>query len=139
METSPSKIDEPAGNTKATETEEKMLQVDIGDSDAVKHWLHNAFAVTSTETESVQRLEAEATIVFTNALHFPHSFAEYKKFDEGVGKALNQGRMYLASALAFYAVLGIVGYPLYTTVTSGPVSVVIFGWKSATEDRTFIL
>ncbi|KAJ6572627.1 hypothetical protein B0H10DRAFT_2106578 [Mycena sp. CBHHK59/15] len=76
---------------------------------------------------------------FVGSLLLPHVAVEYKKALDTKAKALNQGRMYIVSVVAFYAALGIKNYPFYCLVTTGKVGAVLMAWRSSKLERTYIM
>ncbi|KAJ7237359.1 hypothetical protein C8J57DRAFT_1247141 [Mycena rebaudengoi] len=64
------------------------------------------FRVWTTETSAVTTHTKVKTPKYSSkdSFVFPHAVAEYKKLDDDEGKVLNQGRMYLASLLAFHSI-----------------------------------
>jgi hypothetical protein len=71
-----------------------------------KEWSQNPFRVWTTETSAVTTHTKVKTPKYSSkdSFVFPHAVAEYKKLDDDEGKVLNQGRMYLASLLAFHSI-----------------------------------
>ncbi|KAJ7087127.1 hypothetical protein C8R44DRAFT_991403 [Mycena epipterygia] len=61
----------------------------------------------------------------------PHFVAQHKKGSDDGGRALNQGRMYLSSVIAFYSALGIEDRAFYCLVTSGMLGMILMAWKSS--------
>lgn len=98
-----------------------------------KELLHNPFCTRPTKLTSAETPVPNGILAFKDHLILPHSPAEYKKPSDDLGKALNQGRMYLVSVVAFYSSIGIEGHAFYTTVTSGNLGAVIMAWKSPTS------
>ena len=87
------------------------------------------FACTTESWIAATRMERKYD--FKTHLILPHAVAEYKKYSDDEGKALNQGRMYLVSLVAFYSALGIEDYPFFSLVTSGKLGAILMAWKSS--------
>ncbi|KAJ7645789.1 hypothetical protein B0H17DRAFT_1215917 [Mycena rosella] len=112
----------------------------VTDLDSVKQQLQNPFYVCTTESWMVPTQAAHEHVhQFQEHLLLPHFVAEYKKSADDEGKALNQGRMYLVSMVAFYSALGVDDYPFFALVTSGKVGAILMAWKSSKHDRTYLI
>ncbi|KAJ7714769.1 hypothetical protein DFH07DRAFT_863228 [Mycena maculata] len=114
------------------------------ESDSVKKQLQNPFYVCTTEswmrrTQAAHEQAHKNVLQFQDHLLLPHFVAEYKKSAEDEGKALNQGRMYLTSMVAFYTTLGVEDYPFFALVTSGKVGAILMAWKSSEHCRTYLI
>ncbi|KAJ7241035.1 hypothetical protein B0H12DRAFT_1326317 [Mycena haematopus] len=104
-----------------------------------KELLHNPFCTRPKKLTSAETPVPNGILAFKDHLILPHSPAEYKKPSDDLGKALNQGRMYLVSVVAFYSSIGIEGHAFYTTVTSGNLGAVIMAWKSPTSKIIYLM
>jgi hypothetical protein len=93
--------------------------------------LHNH--IHTTETSATPAAESGPTYPFHNHLLLPHFVAEYQKPSQGVGQVANQGRLHLASVVAFYSAFGVDDHPFYGLVTSGKVGTLLMAWKSSTH------
>ncbi|KAJ6580198.1 hypothetical protein B0H10DRAFT_2099203 [Mycena sp. CBHHK59/15] len=102
--------------------------------------LENPFTVTQQDCAipDIPRKFQEVPS-FVGSLLLPHVAVEYKKASDTKAKALNQGRMYIVSVVAFYAALGIKNYPFYCLVTTGKVGAVLMAWRSSKLERTYIM
>ncbi|KAJ7263684.1 hypothetical protein B0H12DRAFT_1217397 [Mycena haematopus] len=115
------------------------------DPDSVKQLLQNPFHVCTTEpwmlhTQAAHEAAHNNIHQFQHDLILPHFIVEYKKTDDKDGaKALNQGRMYLVSMIAFYTALGIEDYPFFALVTSGKMGAILMAWKSSKHARTHLI
>ncbi|KAJ7601514.1 hypothetical protein B0H17DRAFT_159612 [Mycena rosella] len=104
------------------------------------HQLQNPFYACTTDISPDFPAPNPDTIrSFKNCLLLPHAVAEYKKSSHTEGKALNQGRMYLVSLVAFYSAFGIEDYPFYCLVTSGKLGAILMAWKSSKRERTYLI
>ncbi|KAJ6474492.1 hypothetical protein C8R47DRAFT_1199521 [Mycena vitilis] len=104
------------------------------------NYLGSPFAVCTTETSKIQQgIEPPPKPFEGKNFLLPHVVAEYKKPSDNDGKALNQGRMYLVSLVAFYSALGIVNHPFFCFVTSGKKGAILMAWKSTAKDRTYLI
>ncbi|KAJ7161889.1 hypothetical protein C8R43DRAFT_1233455 [Mycena crocata] len=126
-------------------------------ADDFKIYLQNPFIVCTTESAQVPesystpnlkgkgpKLPSTPTASpvhypFEGHLILPHVVVEYKKRSDTEGKALNQGRMYLVSLVAFYTALGIDDRPFYCIVTSGKIGAILMAWKSSKQKQTYLL
>ncbi|KAJ7867281.1 hypothetical protein B0H13DRAFT_2065596, partial [Mycena leptocephala] len=97
-----------------------------------KEWLQNPFRVSTTETSAVATQTKGKPPKYSSEDNFvfPHAVAEYKTPDDDEGKALNQGRMYLAP---------IDDYPFYYLVTSGKLGAVLMAWRSSKTKQTYLM
>ncbi|KAJ7248848.1 hypothetical protein B0H12DRAFT_1234838 [Mycena haematopus] len=110
-----------------------------------KQLLDNPFNVCTTDpwflrTQKAHEAAHKNILKFQHDLILPHFVAEYKKTDDKDGaKALNQGRMYLVSMVAFYTALGVDDYPFFALVTSGKTGAILMAWKSSKHGRTYLI
>ncbi|KAJ6451090.1 hypothetical protein C8R47DRAFT_1329775 [Mycena vitilis] len=103
-------------------------------------YLGSPFAVCTTETSKIQQgIEPPPKPFKGKNFLLPHVVAEYKKPSDDDGKALNQGRMYLVSLVAFYSALGIENRPFFCFVTSGKKGAILMAWRSTAKDRTYLI
>ncbi|PBL04087.1 hypothetical protein ARMGADRAFT_1070564 [Armillaria gallica] len=65
--------------------------------------------------------------------------SEYKKTDEEDGKAMNQCKLHLVSAVMHLKSLGITRYPVFGLATNGTVGALLCCWYSRRLDRVFIM
>ncbi|THH13655.1 hypothetical protein EW146_g6587 [Bondarzewia mesenterica] len=80
----------------------------------------------------------QATLIDSQALLLPTLVVEYKKQDS-VTKPINQGRMYLVSAVTFLAAVGITNYPVFGLITDGADGVVTVAWYSEKQDKIYVM
>ncbi|KAJ7224969.1 hypothetical protein B0H12DRAFT_1328780 [Mycena haematopus] len=114
-------------------------------SDSVKQLLDNPFHVCTTDpwilrTQAAHEAAQQNIPQFQHDLILPHFIVEYKKTDDKDGaKALNQGRMYLVSMVAFYTALGVEDFPFFALVTSGKAGAILMAWKSSKHAKTYLI
>jgi hypothetical protein len=100
-----------------------------------KKQLQNPFFACTTESWMDSTPPKHKPVHNFNAhLLLPHFVAEYKKYSDSEGKALNQGRMYLVSVVTFYSALGIEDYPFFALVTAGKLGAILMAWKSSKHE-----
>ncbi|KAJ6580310.1 hypothetical protein B0H10DRAFT_1962594, partial [Mycena sp. CBHHK59/15] len=99
----------------------------------------NAFHVRVAERAAALAAESGPAYPFAGHLLLPHFVAKYQKLSHDEGQALIQGRMYLASLVAFYSALGIDDYPFYGLVACGKVGSLLMAWKSSTHKQTYLV
>ncbi|KAF7336048.1 hypothetical protein MSAN_02318600 [Mycena sanguinolenta] len=123
----------------ATETNTSDSETSWKPSRNTKRLLHNPFSRRPEQVTSVENPVLPKVQAFKDHLILPHAPAEYKKPSDDFGKALNQGRMYLVSVVAFYSAIGIEDYPFYSVVTSGTLGAVIMAWKSPKNKVIYLM
>ncbi|THH14417.1 hypothetical protein EW146_g5906 [Bondarzewia mesenterica] len=96
------------------------------------------FYAKSTHTPISGVSLTQAPLIDSRTLLLPTLVAEYKKQDS-VTKPINQGRMYLVSAVTFLAAVGITNYPVFGLVTDGAEGVVTLAWYSETQDKIYVM
>lgn len=97
--------------------------------------LDNLLGVFRSESSSAPALEMpNLPVIDSEALLLPELLVEHKKRKGNETKALNQDRMYLVSAVKFFAAIGIKGHPIFGLVTSGKLGGVIMAWHSSTQN-----
>ncbi|KAJ6611598.1 hypothetical protein B0H10DRAFT_353035 [Mycena sp. CBHHK59/15] len=99
----------------------------------------NAFHVRVAERAAALAAESGPAYPFAGHLLLPHFVAKYQKLSHDEGQVLIQGRMYLASLVAFYSALGIDDYPFYGLVAYGKVGSLLMAWKSSTHKQTYLV
>jgi hypothetical protein len=107
---------------------------DVGDE---KCYLQDPFFVcTSIAEPAISPLSAASQFqyVFRGHLTLPHVVTEFKKQSDDEGKALNQGRVYLVSLVAFYSALRIDDHAFYCIVISGKIGTILMAWKLSKQD-----
>ncbi|THH12590.1 hypothetical protein EW146_g7549, partial [Bondarzewia mesenterica] len=80
----------------------------------------------------------QTPLIDSHALLLPTLVVEYKKQDS-VTKPINQGRMYLVSAVTFLAAVGITNYPVFGLITDGADGVVTLAWYSEKQDKIYVM
>ncbi|KAF8217828.1 hypothetical protein K438DRAFT_1656768 [Mycena galopus ATCC 62051] len=117
----------------------------------IRDTLHNPFRTRTNKPAPVEVISPPQEIPppeeilgvdevdFDGLILLPHAPVEYKKPSEELGKALNQGRMYLVSVVAFYSAIGIEDHAFYSVVTSGRLGAVIMAWKSSTSKIIYLM
>ncbi|KAJ7247889.1 hypothetical protein B0H12DRAFT_1303529 [Mycena haematopus] len=111
----------------------------ISQPDDLKSVLHNR--VHTVEKSATPAPEPGPTHPFANHLLLPHFVAKYQGVAEhqGVDKVSIQGRMHLASLVAFYSAFGIDDYPFYCLVTFGKVGTLLMAWRSSIHKQTYLV
>jgi hypothetical protein len=107
---------------------------DVGDE---KRYSQDPFFVcTSIAEPAISPLSAASQFkyVFRGHLTLQHVVTEFKKQSDDEGKALNQGRKYFVSLVAFYSALPTDDYAFYCIVTSGKIGTILMAWKSSKQD-----
>ncbi|KAJ6578995.1 hypothetical protein B0H10DRAFT_2235989 [Mycena sp. CBHHK59/15] len=99
----------------------------------------NAFHVRVAERAAALAAESGPAYPFAGHLLLPNFVAKYQKLSHDEGQVLIQGRMYLASLVAFYSALGIDDYPFYGLVACGKVGSLLMAWKSSTHKQTYLV
>ncbi|KAJ7172135.1 hypothetical protein C8R46DRAFT_139013 [Mycena filopes] len=120
-------------------TSDIVVEAEVTEEDRVTY-LQDPFRVTANlPTSSGAKIPLVVDPILREGLLLPHFTGEYKKPDDIEGKALNQGRMYLVSVVAFYSAIGIENRPFYCLVTTGTVGTILMGWKSSKHGQTYIM
>ncbi|KAJ6543484.1 hypothetical protein B0H10DRAFT_1374321 [Mycena sp. CBHHK59/15] len=130
-----------SANSHVDATTVSHLKADTHKSKAERDLLlENPFTITQQDyaIPNIHRIFQEVPS-FVGSLLLPHAAVEYKKISDTKAKALNQGRMYIVSVVAFYAALGIKDYPFYCLVTTRKVGAVLMAWRSSKLKRTYIM
>ncbi|KAK0470126.1 uncharacterized protein EV420DRAFT_1498497 [Desarmillaria tabescens] len=107
-----------------------------------KRRMKSPFFTNASETKTFKLTQADLEKIVENLLgkHLISVLVgEYKKPDEEDGKAVNQCKMYLVSAVMHLKSLGITRYPVFGLATNGTLGALLCCWYSRRLDRVFIM
>ncbi|KAK0204508.1 hypothetical protein DFS33DRAFT_1486773 [Desarmillaria ectypa] len=122
------KVEEKAPETARTEAEKQRMK--------------SPFYTNASETKALNLTQEELKKIVESLLGkhlLSVLIGEYKKPEEEDGKAVNQCKMYLVSAVMHLKSLGITRYPVFGLATNGTLGALLCCWYSSRLDRVFIM
>ncbi|KAG7444854.1 uncharacterized protein BT62DRAFT_1077605 [Guyanagaster necrorhizus] len=111
-------------------------------TEAGRQQTKSPFFTNASETKAFKITQKDLERIVENLLgkHLLSVFVgEYKRPEEEAGKAVNQCKIYLVSAVMHLKSLGITRYPVFGLATNGASGALMCCWYSQRLDRVFIM